>query len=365
MLGLWLNRRPEPPTSDTHTILTPDSETNRKSKQRGPANLNTGQLLRTALADVMSTADLAGRTERLGELRRLLEAMPADERRRWLTEFLDSRRDADLGGQFGVGPAGDLTTSPSLRVWLLNEITRLDPAGAAALGRQVLAGMDSPDEWAVALRAVALGDASADGRTLLKAKTLALLGHAPWQEQPTSGYLHAFDVAVHLKDREFAPVLSNLLRQTNQPALAHAAFLALDRLTMAAPVDFLRELQTNPEWLNGRETTRAGYLARADATDPAQRGILEQYLLDPRRNEEELNVFATTFPNASLFLSHNLLTRQATFDGRQLVRRDAATLAIVRQWLTEPRFAARRAQLLIVEARLNEFLSQASKQGSP
>lgn len=206
-------------------------------------------------------------------------------------------------------------------------------------------------------------DTSADGRALVKDKTLALVTHETWQQQPTSGYLNAFDVAVHLKDREFAPILSGLLRQTNQPAPAHAAFLALDRLTLAAPVEFLQALQTQAARLDGREAARAGFFARADATVPEQRVVLEQYLLDPQRSAEELDAFAATFPNASLFLSHNLLTRQAVFDGATLARRDTATLAIVLQWHTEPRFASRREQLRTVEARLREFLRQAQASG--
>ena len=314
---------------------------------------------------MLEAADLAQRKQLLAEVRRRLEALAAGERQALLGEFLTSRRDADLGGQFAVGPEGGLTASPTLRVWLLNELARLDPTAAAALGRQVLASMDSPDEWAVALRAVTLGESSAEGRTLVKDKTLALLTHEAWQQQPSSGYLNAFDVAVHLKDREFAPVLSGLLRQTNQPALAHAAFLALDRLTIAAPVEYLRMLQTQAASLEGREATRAGFFARADATDPAQRVVLEQYLLDPTRNVGELNAFAATFPNASLFLSHNLLTRQATFDGATLARRDAATLAIVRQWLAEQRFSGRLEQLRVMEARLQEFMRQAPKPTVP
>jgi len=313
---------------------------------------------------VLDAADLAQRRQRLAELRRRLEALVAGERQAVLGEFLTSRRDADLGGQFTVGPDGGLTSSPTLRVWLLNEMAGLDPAAAAALGRQVLASMDSPDEWAVGLRSVALGDGSAEGRTLVKDKTLALLTHEAWQQQPTPGYLNAFDVAVHLKDRDFAPVLSGLLRQTNQPALAHAAFLALDRLTLAAPVEFLNTLQTEAASLAGREAARAGFFARADATDPAQRVLLERYLLAPQRTAEELNAFAATFPNASLFLSHNLLTRQAVFDGATLARRDAATLAIVRQWQTEPRFAGQREQLRAVETRLQEFVRQTQKQNA-
>jgi len=293
----------------------------------------------------MGAADAASRAGLLDELRRQLEALGPVERRHLLGDFLITRRDADLGGEFKLGPDGGLTASPTLRVWLLNELIRFDPTGAAELGRQVLAGMDSPDEWAVALRAVALGDKSEDARRLLRDKTLVLLGHSAWQQQPTSGYLNAFDVAVHLKDRAFAPALSGLLRQTNQPALAHAAFLALDRLTLAAPVELLSALQAQPAELEGREAARAGFFARADAMHPAQRTLLEQYLLAPSRSAEEWSAFAATFPNANQFLSNNLLTRQAIPDGAALLRRDIATLAVVRQWLTDPRFATHQAHL--------------------
>ena len=196
---------------------------------------------------------------------------------------------------------------------------------------------------------------------MVKEKALTLLNHEPWQQQPSSGFLQAFDVAVHLRDRKFTPVLSGLLRQTNQAAAAHAAFLAMDRLVMAAPIEQLGELQANPDWPAGREATRAGIFARADVTDSGQRAILENYLLDSRRSPEELNTFAATFPNASLFLSHNLLTRQTTFDGATLLRRDILTLQIVRQWLTDPRFAPVQGTLRTIESRLQEFIRQGQR----
>ena len=369
LLTAWLWQRRAAHDTTSPEAGKPSSSITNSNRLRPtsqpPTPSEAAEQLRRALADVLEAADLAQRKQLLAEVRRRLETLAAGERQALLGEFLTSRRDADLGGQFAVGPEGGLTSSPTLRVWLLNELARLDPTAAAALGRQVLASMDSPDEWAVALRAVALGESSAEGRTMVKEKTLALLSHAEWQQQPSSGYLNAFDVAVHLKDREFAPVLSGLLRQTNQPALAHAAFLALDRLTLAAPTEYLQTLQTQPGWLEGREAARAGFFARADATDLPQRAILEQYLLDPRRSTEELNAFAETFPNASQFLSHNLLTRQAVFDGTALARRDAATLAIVRQWQTDPRFVAQRDQLRRVETRLQEFTRQAQKKSAP
>jgi len=310
---------------------------------------------------VLGVVKIPSRGGLLAELRQRLEALSATERRQLLEDFFTTQRDADLGGEFKLGAEGGLTASPTLRVWLLNELIRLDVVGAAELGRQVLAEMGSPDEWAVALRAVALGDKSEDARRLLRDKALLLLSHSPWQQQPTSGYLNAFDVAVHLKDQAFAPALSGLLRQTNQPALAHAAFLALDRLTLAAPVEFLGALQALPAEFEGREAARACFFARADATHPAQRELLEQYLLTPGRSAEEWSAFAAMFPNANQFLSHNLLTRQSVPDGVVLSRRDIATAGVVRQWLADPRFTKHEAHLRMLEARLIEFTRQAKK----
>lgn len=367
LAGWWLRRVPErkPTAAEIPPSPSARKDAGRLDPARPAAPLEAVQQLQRTLMELLDKVSPGQRTAMLPGLQRSLEETPNAERLNMLEEFFASGRDSELGGQFKVGPEGGLTASPTLRVWLLNELTRLNPSAAAKLGRQVLRSMDSPDEWAVALRAVALGDQTPDGRALIKERTLRLLHHGNWQSQPTSGYLNAFDVAVHLKDSEFAPVLSGLLRQTNQPALAHAAFLALDRLTLAAPVEFLQALQTQAAGLDGREAARAGFFARADASIPEQRVVLEQYLLDRHRSTEELDAFAATYPNASLFLSHNLLTRQVVFDGTTLARRDAAALAIVRQWLTEPRFANRREHLSIVEMRLVEFTRQASNQGRP
>lgn len=362
--ALWTLRQKPAPDASRPTVERTHSEplaAGSSNPAASTALIPSTNALLPLLESVLTGNSAEERRRHLGEVRRWLRDTPAEVRRAQLAAFLASRRDADLGGQFKVGADGSLTTSPTLRVWLLNEFSGMDRAEAAALAREVLSRPDSADEWAVALRCLALGDTSAAAHALLKEKTLALLQREAWQEQASSGFLQAFDVAVYLRDAEFAPVLSGLLRQTNQVAVAHAAFLALDRLVLAAPVESLRELQANPDWLAGREGTRAGIFARADVTDASQRTILETYLLDSRRSPGELSAFAATFPNASLFLSPNLLTRQATFDGATLLRRDIATLQVVRGWLGEPRFAPVREALRLIESRLAEYVSQAGR----
>ena len=162
--------------------------------------------------------------------------------------------------------------------------------------------MDSPDEWAVALRNLASGDSSPDGRALLEQKTIAMLQYQPWQQNPSVGYLEAFDVAVYLGGTDLLPTLSDLVRQQD-PALSHASYLALDRLVINNPAAVLGALEAAPDLMQGREATRADYFARADVRDPQQRQVLETYLLNPSLSASELQTFAGIYPNANFMIS--------------------------------------------------------------
>jgi hypothetical protein len=255
-----------------------------------------------------------------------------------------------------------LDEAPTLRTFLLDELGRLDPAAAADYSKVVLASMDSPDEWAVALRNLASGDASADGRALLEQKTARMLEYAPWQQNPSTGFLEAFDVTVYLGGTDFVPVLSDLVRSQDNPAVAHAAFLALDRLVINNPATVLESLEDEPDLMKGRESTRADYFARANASDPQQRQILESYLLDPAISTAELQTFAGIYPNANFMISPNLLTQATTPGHDALMSLDAQALAVAQEWLADPRFARVAPDLQTITQRLEGFAAQA-KQG--
>ena len=77
--------------------------------------------------------------------------------------------------------------APTLRTFLLDYLGQVDPATAAAYARTVLGAMDSPDEWAVALRCLALGDSSPEARALMEMKTGELLRAQAWQKDPSVG----------------------------------------------------------------------------------------------------------------------------------------------------------------------------------
>ena len=140
--------------------------------------------------------------------------------------------------------------------------------------------------------------------------------------------------------------------------MAHASFLTLDRLVLNDAVATLTALQAAPDWMAGREQTRANYFARAEVRAARQREILEQYFSNSQLSTAELDAFAGTFPNANFMLSQNLLTPNRTPDHAALAARDAESLRVVRAWLTDPRCAARRPALEKIARRLKEFARQ-------
>jgi hypothetical protein len=298
-------------------------------------------------------------SQRLAELRLSLEGMPKTEAVSAIRRFLVTKSDASTRLGFKVGANGWLDQAPTLRIFLLDELGRIDPAAADDYSRVILAAMDSADEWAVALRNLALGDASPDARALLSQKTAQMLQYAPWQQNPSTGYLEAFDVPVYLGGADFVPALSSLVQSQDNPAISHAAFLALDRLVINNPTAVLQSLESSPDLMTGRESTRADYFGRADVRDPQQRQVLEGYLLNPSIGQAELQTFAGIFPNGNFMISPNLLTQNTTIDHAGLIDRDQQSLAVAQQWLADPRFAQIAPVVQTIIQRLQTFAAQA------
>jgi len=312
-----------------------------------------------AIQRFRSTEDTKVIREQVQELRDLLKTLSPATASGVVRNILDSKVDAATHLSFKVGPDGFLQESPSLRVFLLDYLAQVDAAGAAAYSRTILATMESPDEWAVALRDLARGDKSNEGLSLLGHKMGEMLRHEPWQQNPSVGFLEAFDVAVYLGGTKLIPTLAGLVRKQDNQAVAHAAYLALDRLAISDATETLSSLQANPDLMQGREETRANYFARADVRETAQRLLLEAYLLNPVLGSAELEKFVSLYPNANFMVSHNLLTPVVTPDAVWLRARDAEALHVVQKWLADPRFAALKPQILKIDQRLQEFARQA------
>ena len=279
-----------------------------------------------------------------------------------LQNFLDSKVDAQTRLGFHIGPNGFLTESPTLRVLCLDVLGQIDPRAATAYAENILSSRDSPDEWAVALRNYAFGNPRPDASPLLHEKMQTILTYQPWLANPSEGFLQAFDVAVYLGGTDLVPLLGDLVRRQDNQAVAHAAYLALDRLTINDPVSNLSFLAANPDVMEGREITRANYFARADVRDAAQRQVLERYLLNPSLADAELNAFAGLYPNANFMVSQNLLTTVITPNGAWLAARDTEALKVVGDWLQDPSFTRLRPQLNAIQHRLESFVNQTKVQ---
>jgi len=363
-LVAWLWHREAQPTSPQ--IATTSATTNAISSSITSAipvaatslSTTTNNRLQKIYGALQTTPDAIAAREQLAELRALLSAMPVNEAVAAVKKFLDSKADTATHLGFKVAKNGLLGDAPTLRTFLLDELARLDPAAAADYSKVILASNDSPDEWAVALRNLAWGDTSTDGRALLEQKTGEMLQYEPWQQNPSVGFLEAFDAAVYLGGTSLLPTLTDLVRQQDNPAVARASYLALDRLVINNPTTTLTALLADPKSMQGRELTRANYFARADVRDPQQLQILENYLLNPQISPAEIDAFAGIFPNANYMISPNLLTQMQTPNRAALASRDTASLSVIQKWVANPQFANLAPALQKITTRLQSFVQQ-------
>jgi hypothetical protein len=301
--------------------------------------------------------------EGLLKLELSLRSLAPDVAAQLLTAELEGGDDFKLPMEFKVGSGGFLSGQPSWRVALLDLLGKIDPAAAASYAKVVLEQPTQPDEWAIALRNYARGESGEGSSEFLREKTEEMINQATWKADPSVGYLEAFDVLVHIEAADSTPTLASLVgdRSAEGKTVAHAAFLTLDRLTLAAPERMFEALSQQTELFETRGPMVANFYARADLREPGQRGQVERYLLDPDRRREELEAFAGVYPNNNQMISENLLTRSETAKGADLVAHDRDALAVVEAWLRDPRFAdpKLRPYLQTMHRRLTTFVRQA------
>ena len=317
-----------------------------------------------ALVRLGASKDPGANRLMLADLRRILNSLPPEMVSREVQSFLASARDAATRLEITVESGGGLGDASSLRVFLLDYLGRIDRPAAGAVAAQILAQYTTPDEWAVSLRNFAWANPGAGSEAFLQAKARQLLGNPAWVREPSTGFLEAFDTIVYARGTALLPELAAFVRDRENQAAAHAAYLTLDRLTIAEPTRMLPQLVDQPDLMKGREQSRASLLARADLREPAQRAAVEKYLLDPARDAGELATFAGLYPNANYMVSNNLLTAVDTPKSGQLAAHDRAALAVVDQWLADPRFERLQPLLARIHERLATFVRQAAN-GTP
>jgi hypothetical protein len=336
---------------------TPALATRFAAQEAVPASAATARLHQT-LAALRATKDPGAARGLLAELRAYLTSLPRAEAVAVTQGFLNAGADAPTALDFKLTPDGSLTEAPTLRVWLLDTLGEIDRAAAADYATGILARAGSPDEWAVSLRDYARVRTTPGDTAFLELKLRQMLGNAAWRQKPSAGFLEAFDTIVHLGGTRFTPDLTQMVRDRDNRAVAHAAFLTLDRLVLHDAPAVLEQLQAQPGLMEGREQTRANYFARADVRDPRQRAVVESYLLDPARSPVELQTFAGLYPSGNYMISNNLLTKPVTPTQAELAAHDRQALATVERWLADPRFEKLKPQLEQIRTRVAGFVQE-------
>jgi len=316
----------------------------------------SSDLLAQASAGPATTPDESRQS--LQDLRASLRAMPKDEALAMIRSYLASGEDRTTGLSFEIAKDGSLAEWPTFRSFLLDVLPTIDPAAAAAIGREILASPTTADEWALALRNVARGEPLDESAAFLQRKTEELITNPAWQAEPSIGYLNAFDVLVHIAATGSTPLLSDLVQRKDRRDLSHAGFLTIDRLVQRQPLDLLGRLAADRALQESRPEMVAQQFARADVRNSEQREILKAWLLDPARTSVELRSFAGVYPNNNRFVSNNLLTVESTQSGDDLAAHDQAALQTVSAWAGDAAFEPVREHLALMLSRLEGFVSQ-------
>lgn len=299
----------------------------------------------------------------ISELEAYLNTLSASEGTRQIREMLDSGLDLATNQPFKIGPGGNLTSVPTLRVWLLDQFGRRSAVEAAAYSSRIYETSISADEWALALR----NDwriAVQSGRIPeVRKRVLDLLSNSNWAGNPTIGFLEAFDVAVASMAWEAIPRFERWVTDGKSRALLNGSWLALDRLAQEAPTDFTAQIVEHSEWLGSQPKLRAGLMARANIAVEAERKAVETYLQRSDLSDSEASRFFDLFPNVSGSFSHNLVTEPRIISSVEAANRDKAALMGVREWLNRTEYRRWRSYLISAESRLVEACASASRGG--
>lgn len=264
--------------------------------------------------------------------------LPPDELDALVRRYWDGG-DATLTGlTFGIGNDGFITDPTSLRVVLLDVLTRLAPDEAAAFGRDWLPKTTDPDEWAALLRAAAFliptGDRSDESHPFLVEQVRRRLQDPAWLADPSAGFLEAFDAASHLADGMVYNDLAGILhrRDASEPA-RRAALLALQEAAQNQPYRFVGHILAEPDFLAADPALRGTLLASADVRTREMTASLEEYFLESELPTEELHAFALSFPRREWSSGARLLTstRHVAIPATDLPAQYQAAAALLEQ----------------------------------
>lgn len=267
-------------------------------------------LIRSSILAFLANRDPDQASVLLRELRDGIRQAPDEEAAAAVVAFLKSGGDdAPTGLPFVVGPDGMMETVPSVRQALLDLLPSLDPVAALEMAREIMDQRTSPDEYALALRNMAWNDLEGDLKIELSGRFMDLL-ESPWLDQPSAGFLEAFDIAVEVGGRQMFDRLVALAGEVtakSNTAASRAAFMSLDRMVVRDRGLLSTAFSTNAGWMDFAPQQRASLMSRLDITEPGQRDVFSRYLSTPHA-VGELEYFAKVFPNENFLYGHRLVT---------------------------------------------------------
>jgi hypothetical protein len=293
----------------------------------------------------LRNASIADKPAALEALRKALQSADPKVAMAAIRDFLKTGQDAPTGLGFKVGEGGELAEAPTLRTFLMDQLGMISrDAGtqdAAVEARATLDGQIVPDEWAVAMRNLAWED-PVDSKTYLAGKVRELLQSTQFQQNPTGGYLEAFDVAAYVGDASLIGDLAPLAQTPSK--VQQAALVALERLSAMSPDAVASYLNANPNVLADRPMLRADYMGNMNLDDPAQDAQAQAYLQRTDVSEAEKEKFLARLAIPAGFVSNNLLTppniAPMTLDEHAAMVNRAAT-----SWLASGSFPSLTAPL--------------------
>ena len=267
-------------------------------------------LILSSLEDFRSNPDPAQAVVLLRTLRDGIRQAPEEEAAAAIVAFLKTGDDGPTGLPFVVGPDGMMEAIPSVRSALLDLLPSLDPLAALEAAREIMDQRTSADEYALALRNMAWNDLDGDLKSELSARFMDLL-KSPWLDQPSAGFLEAFDIAVEVGG---GPMFDRLIALAGEAtvksntAVSRAAFMSLDRMIVRDRALLTAAFSADAGWMEFAPLQRASLMSRLDLTEPAQREVFSRYLADTSHAAGELEYFAKVFPNENFLYGHRLVT---------------------------------------------------------
>lgn len=339
VLGIWILRTRNSEDAPAASRKFPEAGTLRDIRSSGEPALDPlataaermSALIRSSLEKFSASPDPETASVILQELRDGLRRSREEAATAAILEFLKSGADAPTGLPFVVGPDGMMDAVPTLRTALLDLLPSLDPLAALDQARELMDQRKSPDEYALALRNLAWNDLDGDLRGELSIRFMDLL-KTPWLDQPSAGFLEAFDIAVEVGGGPMFDRLVRLAGETgakSNTAGSRAAYMALDRMILRDPSILTAAFESDAKWMDFAPQQRASLLSRLDITAPSQREVFQRYVSSVDHSEGELEYFAKLFPNGNYLHGHRLVTTDEETPG--INERSAADARVLRE----------------------------------